>query len=284
MKPLPKNVLLSHNTSHNFCKFNLARFTTTSIPFSSKDHDKKDADEDNASVKEVEGTDATTTATITDTNKISNDDDDDSFSYRFYAETRNRLMRENQLRKERAGGSTKEQREIAKAKLVPNRKVAPRKLPGMEQFGIQEVIKYLVARKVEDVRVYDVSTGSIHADYWVCVTAASSRAVGFIGGEVCKIARAYDLVADVEGNTDEGWIIAQVGAVWIHLFTEEGRAENPLVEDQWREVRIADEEFGQLTNHWERDEPIIVDRKIPKRLLKVFTETDKPSDNMVDLR
>ncbi len=54
---------------------------------------------------------------------------------------------------------------VSKPKLKAARK--PKKSAAADMYGIQDVLSFLQAQKVTDVRVYNIAAKSIFCDYWV---------------------------------------------------------------------------------------------------------------------
>lgn len=79
-------------------------------------------------------------------------------------------------------------------------------------------------RQAEDVVQLEVSEVASFADYFVIATALNGRHMGALLNAFEK-----DLANDgvkplrVEGNANSGWVLVDLGAVLVHLFTPEDR-------------------------------------------------------------
>jgi ribosome-associated protein len=79
-------------------------------------------------------------------------------------------------------------------------------------------------RKAEDLTEIDVAGRTIIADTFVILTGRSRIQTRSIADNIAeKIKEAGLRVARIEGYTDGNWILLDLGAVVVHVFTPEQR-------------------------------------------------------------
>lgn len=97
-----------------------------------------------------------------------------------------------------------------------------------ERMNIKE-IGYAVAhtlseKKVRDIKVIDIGEKSSFADYFVNVTASSSRQVGALANIAeDKLAELGVIVKNTDGRPETGWILIDAGDIVINVFSIEAR-------------------------------------------------------------
>lgn len=80
-------------------------------------------------------------------------------------------------------------------------------------------------KKAEDLLTLPLAGRTIVADYFVIATGRSSIQNRSIADGIAEKVRAAGFgVARTEGYTDAGWILIDLGAVVVHVFTPEQRA------------------------------------------------------------
>ena len=94
---------------------------------------------------------------------------------------------------------------------------------------IDEIVRYLDSGKAEDIKTLDVRAKSSFADTMIIATGTSTRHV---------MALAYNLVKDLKQKgirpandillSDGQWVVVDLGALLVHLFTAEARSKYDL--------------------------------------------------------
>jgi ribosome-associated protein len=89
---------------------------------------------------------------------------------------------------------------------------------------MQEIIKYLEDKIIEDIKVYDITGKSIYNDFVIIGTAKNSRQMESLVASIRK---------DMSGKLirQEGineWIVFDLGEAIVHIFDEETRLEYDL--------------------------------------------------------
>jgi ribosome-associated protein len=89
---------------------------------------------------------------------------------------------------------------------------------------MQEVIKYLEDKIIEDIKVYDITGKSIYNDFVIIGTAKNNRQMEALVASIRKDL-AHILVRQ-EGIND--WVVFDLGESIVHIFDEDTRAEYNL--------------------------------------------------------
>jgi ribosome-associated protein len=80
-------------------------------------------------------------------------------------------------------------------------------------------------KKAEDVLTLDLTGRTIVADHFVIATGRSKIQNRSIADAIVEKVKEYGYrVARTEGYADGGWILLDLGAVVVHVFTPEQRA------------------------------------------------------------
>ncbi len=109
---------------------------------------------------------------------------------------------------------------------------------------LNKIVKALDEKHADDIVVLDMRSHSPIYDYMIITTAKNDRLAAGIVREIKDVANenAYDLKR-IEGVGQSEWVLADLGVVVIHMFTEEARMEFNL-EKLWRDVpRVEVEEL-----------------------------------------
>ncbi|MCY4614827.1 MAG: ribosome silencing factor [Chloroflexi bacterium] len=99
-----------------------------------------------------------------------------------------------------------------------------------------DVVDALADRQAADVVLLDVQEYSGFADYFVVATSGSDRQMRALVEAVDSAADAYDQHPRWEGKHDEGWLLADLGDVIVHLLSMEQRARYDL-EGLWQRAQ-----------------------------------------------
>lgn len=92
-------------------------------------------------------------------------------------------------------------------------------------------------KKAEDLTVLEIGGRTIVADYFVIATGRSKIQTRAIADGIAGAVKAAGTpAARIEGYADGGWILLDLGAVVVHIFTPELRAFYNL-ERLWEPLR-----------------------------------------------
>ena len=100
------------------------------------------------------------------------------------------------------------------------------------------LVDVLVDRQAADVVMLDLTALSAFTDYFVIATADNERQLRAL---IEAVEGALDEVSPethmrLEGSTEGGWVLLDLGAVVVHLFSLEQRAKYNL-EGLWRRAQ-----------------------------------------------
>ena len=100
------------------------------------------------------------------------------------------------------------------------------------------VVDALVDKKAEDILLMDISTISSFADFFVICSGTSDRMLNALADAVHERAKeTYRLNARLEGLPRDGWMVADLGDVVVHLFSPDRRSFYDL-EELWAEGKV----------------------------------------------
>jgi ribosome-associated protein len=91
--------------------------------------------------------------------------------------------------------------------------------------------------KGEDIHLMDIKENTILADYFVICSGTSDRMVNaLIVGAKDEVKKEFGLNARLEGEPHAGWMLADYGAVILHIFSPD-RREFYSLEELWAEAK-----------------------------------------------
>ena len=107
-----------------------------------------------------------------------------------------------------------------------------------EKMMAQIACKAIDDKKGQDIKVIDIHTVSVIADYFVIASGTNSNQVQAIvdNGEE-QLGRAGFEAKQIEGNRNSSWILMDYGDVIVHVFDEENRLFYDL-ERIWRDGKV----------------------------------------------
>lgn len=109
-----------------------------------------------------------------------------------------------------------------------------------EKMMAQIACKAIDDKKGQDIKVIDIHTVSVIADYFVIASGTNSNQVQAIVDNVEEqLGRAGFEAKQIEGNRNSSWILMDYGDVIVHVFDEENRLFYDL-ERIWRDGKILD--------------------------------------------
>ena len=93
-----------------------------------------------------------------------------------------------------------------------------------EKMMAQIACKAIDDKKGQDIKVIDIHTVSVIADYFVIASGSNSNQVQAIVDNVEEqLGRAGFEAKQIEGNRNSSWILMDYGDVIVHVFDEENR-------------------------------------------------------------
>lgn len=105
-------------------------------------------------------------------------------------------------------------------------------------------LEALDEKKAEDVRIIDISTVSVLADYFIIASGTNRSQIQAMADNVQeKLARAGHICKQVEGYQTANWVLLDFGDVIVHVFDTKNRLLYDL-ERIWRDGRQM--EAGEL--------------------------------------
>ena len=107
-----------------------------------------------------------------------------------------------------------------------------------EKMMAQIACKAIDDKKGQDIKVIDIHTVSVIADYFVIASGTNSNQVQAIVDNVEEqLGRAGFEAKQIEGNRNSSWILLDYGDVIVHVFDEENRLFYDL-ERIWRDGKV----------------------------------------------
>ena len=106
--------------------------------------------------------------------------------------------------------------------------------------AMQLAVEAMDSKMAEDIRVIDISSVSILADYFIIATGTNRTQIQTIADETCeKLGRTGMPAKSVEGYDGANWILLDFGDIIVHVFDKENRLFYDL-ERIWRDGKEID--------------------------------------------
>lgn len=130
------------------------------------------------------------------------------------------------------------------------------------------VLDFFLDKKVERVEVFDVSSRTPYADFYIFLDCASAKSMQVISRNLIKLGRSVgDSAAANQMSTDacrgvDDWTIADLGSTWVYLFTdnEDGQMRRKELSELHADLQVPFAQWHKMQHHWDRAEPVIVDQ------------------------
>jgi ribosome-associated protein len=88
----------------------------------------------------------------------------------------------------------------------------------------RSVIETLEDKKGEDILLMDIENIASFTDYFVICNGTSDRMLQSLGDAVLQTAKAkFGIIASLEGEPVDGWMVVDLGDVVVHLFSPDQR-------------------------------------------------------------
>ncbi len=93
-------------------------------------------------------------------------------------------------------------------------------------------------KKAEDIRVINIETVSVIADYFIIASGTNANQIKAMADEVEeKLGRAGFMLKQKEGYEHANWVLLDFGDVIVHIFDKENRFFYDL-ERIWRDGKV----------------------------------------------
>ena len=104
----------------------------------------------------------------------------------------------------------------------------------------QLAIEALEDKKAEDIKIIDISSVSVLADYFIIAGGSNSSQIQALSNNVEeKLGRAGHPVKQIEGYDTANWVLLDFGDIIVHIFDKENRLLYDL-ERIWRDGKQID--------------------------------------------
>jgi ribosome-associated protein len=96
----------------------------------------------------------------------------------------------------------------------------------------------LEEKKGEDIILIDIHEISDFADYFVICSGTSDRMLKALADDVSeRLRNEMKIHARIEGESDSGWILVDLGNIIVHLFSPD-RRDYYRLEDLWSKGKV----------------------------------------------
>ena len=100
------------------------------------------------------------------------------------------------------------------------------------------IINKLEDMKGENILLMDIQNISSFADFFIICSGTSDRMLTGLAQSVRESAKeSYSIIAAIEGQPIDGWLVVDLGDVVVHLFSPEQR-EYYNLEELWEHGKV----------------------------------------------
>lgn len=100
------------------------------------------------------------------------------------------------------------------------------------------IVNALEDKKAEDILLMDLQGVTPFTDYFVICTGTSERMLkALVHGALDAVREQFGVKSRVEGETIDGWLLADFGDVVLHVFSLDQR-EYYALDELWSEGKI----------------------------------------------
>lgn len=112
-----------------------------------------------------------------------------------------------------------------------------RRLEGLELANV--LVDTLIDKKASNILLLDIREQAVFSDYFILCNGDNDRQIRALRDAVTEAAREKaDLFPrGTEGEAESGWVLIDLGAIIIHLFSHERRAYYNL-EELWSNAHV----------------------------------------------
>lgn len=101
-------------------------------------------------------------------------------------------------------------------------------------------LRALEDKKAEDIRIIDISTVSVLADYFIIANGSNRSQIQALADSVEeKLGKAGTPVKQIEGYASANWVLLDFGDIIVHIFDKENRLFYDL-ERIWRDGALVE--------------------------------------------
>jgi len=102
----------------------------------------------------------------------------------------------------------------------------------------RSVVTTLEDKKGENILLLDIQHIASFADYFVICNGTSDRMLESLADAVMEsVKKQYGMIASIEGQPVDGWLVVDLGDIVVHLFSPEQRDYYDL-EKLWDQAKI----------------------------------------------
>ena len=85
---------------------------------------------------------------------------------------------------------------------------------------LKDIIKCLNETKLKNTAIYDLRDSSPFFDYFIITSASNKRELNSIINKIWEENLEYD---HIEGTSESGWILLDMGTIILNVMSEEAR-------------------------------------------------------------
>lgn len=93
----------------------------------------------------------------------------------------------------------------------------------MENNKLNILINFLKEKKLNSLKVLDISNISIIADYFIIISVSSERAIDALDIDICDLMDKNDFTLRNKEGVHSKWLLLDYNDIVIHIFDDEYR-------------------------------------------------------------